>query len=100
MAAKVRAARDYLEQRGVGGRHAQRFGFGFAPDNRGKLQKRAEADSATTMLVEAGLLIKAEDDKEPYDRFRGRLMFPIRDRARTRASPLAAASSATASPNI
>jgi DNA primase len=30
-------------------------------------------------LVEAGLLIKPEDDKEPYDRFRGRLMFPIRD---------------------
>ena len=30
------------------------------------------------MLVEAGLLI-AVDDKEPYDRFRGRLMIPIRD---------------------
>ena len=40
--------------------------------------RRRSRHSATTKLVEAGLLIPVED-KEPYDRFRGRLMIPIRD---------------------
>ena len=72
------AARDYLQQRGVGAEIRKRFGFGLAPDNRGKL-RGALKKFGNDKLVEAGLLIKPEDDKEPYDRFRGRLMFPIRD---------------------
>jgi DNA primase len=72
------AARDYLLRRGVGPETKAAFGFGFAPDSRGKL-KVALKKFGNDKLIEAGLLIKPEEDKEPYDRFRGRLMFPIRD---------------------
>jgi DNA primase len=72
------AARDYLQQRQVGMETRRRFGFGLAPDSRGKL-KSALKKFGNDKLIEAGLLIKPEDDREPYDRFRGRLMFPIRD---------------------
>lgn len=76
------AARAYLDRRGIGERERRAFGLGFAPDSRGRL-KTALAKAGDAKLVEAGLLI-AVDDKEPYDRFRGRLMIPIRDpRGRT-----------------
>jgi DNA primase len=70
-------ARAYLEKRGFTKKSIQDFGLGFAPDSRAKL-KRALSRYEVPMLVEAGLLIAVED-KEPYDRFRGRLMIPIRD---------------------
>ena len=72
-------ARAYLDKRGVSEASRRRFGFGFAPDSRGKL-RTALKRFGPEMLIEAGLLIVPEDDREPYDRFRGRLMFPIRDR--------------------
>ncbi|MET0240884.1 MAG: DNA primase [Sphingobium sp.] len=76
-------ARDYLNKRGFTAETIQRFGFGYAPDSRGKL-KAALADYDEAMLVEAGMLIQPEADanggrRESYDRFRGRLMIPIRD---------------------
>jgi DNA primase len=72
-------ARAYLEKRGIAESTRRRFGFGFAPDSRGKL-RTALKDFGNEKLVESGLLILPEDEREPYDRFRGRLMFPIRDR--------------------
>jgi DNA primase len=72
-------ARAYLEKRGITERTRRRFGFGFAPDGRGKL-RTALKDFGNAALVEVGLLVAPDDDREPYDRFRGRLMFPIRDR--------------------
>jgi len=72
-------ARAYLDKRGVSEASRRRFGFGFAPDSRGKL-RTALKRFGPEKLIEAGLLIVPEDDREPYDRFRGRLMFPIRDR--------------------
>ena len=75
-------ARAVLEKRGVSANTAREFGLGFAPDSRGKL-KAALASFGDPMLVEAGMLIQVEG-KDPYDRFRGRLMIPIRDpRGRT-----------------
>jgi DNA primase len=71
-------ARAYLQRRGIAEATRKRFGFGYAPDSRGKL-KAALKQFGNDKLVEAGLLIEAEG-KEPYDRFRGRLTFPIRDR--------------------
>tara|TARA_R110000782_G_scaffold167129_8_gene259254 strand:- start:4254 stop:6113 length:1860 start_codon:yes stop_codon:yes gene_type:complete len=72
-------ARAYLEKRGITDATRRAFGFGFAPDSRGKL-KTALKDFPEALLIEAGLLIQPEDrDREPYDRFRGRLMIPIRD---------------------
>jgi DNA primase len=70
-------ARAYLEQRGISDATRRKFHFGFAPDARARL-KSALASFGTEQLVEVGLLIEAEG-KDPYDRFRGRLMFPIRD---------------------
>ncbi len=70
-------ARAYLTQRGVSDELTTRFGLGLAPDSRGKLRS-ALARFGDAMLVEAGLLIEV-DDKEPYDRFRNRVMIPIRD---------------------
>ncbi|MDB5685504.1 MAG: primase, partial [Rhizorhabdus sp.] len=71
------AARAYVKKRGIDDRLARAFGIGFAPDSRGKL-KTALASHGNDKLIETGLLISVED-KEPYDRFRGRLMIPIRD---------------------
>jgi DNA primase len=76
-------ARAYLERRGVSEGAIKTFCFGFAPDSRSKL-KAALNSFGIDRLVETGLLIapEAEEGKpkgEPYDRFRGRLMIPIRD---------------------
>ena len=76
-------ARAYLAERGLSAATVEKFGFGFAPDSRTRL-KAALASFGIGRLVEAGLLIAPEADKgkgqpEPYDRFRGRLMIPIRD---------------------
>nr|WP_294850875.1 DNA primase [uncultured Sphingomonas sp.] len=71
-------ARAYLKQRGISAATQKKFGFGFAPDSRGKL-KAALSDIGNEKLVEAGLLIQPDEGKEPYDRFRGRLTYPIRD---------------------
>ncbi|MBC3942496.1 DNA primase [Sphingomonas albertensis] len=77
-------ARALLDRRGIRPETARAFGIGFAPDSRGKL-KTALKDYGDPMLVESGMLISVEG-KDPYDRFRGRLMIPIRDpRGRTMA---------------
>lgn len=70
-------AREYLARRGISEATRKAFGFGLAPDSRSAL-KEALKKFPTAMLVESGMLISVED-KEPYDRFRGRLMIPIRD---------------------
>ncbi len=70
-------ARAYLATRGFDAHTLQRFGFGYAPEGRQAL-KAALARYPEEMLTEAGLRILV-DDKEPYDRFRGRLMLPIED---------------------
>jgi DNA primase len=73
------AARDYLKRRDIDPALVARFGLGLAPDNRTAL-KRALAHLGEDQLVETGMLIQPEEDgKESYDRFRGRLMIPIRD---------------------
>ncbi len=75
-------ARDYLAKRGISEDIQTKFGFGFAPDGRGNIAKALDGFPADK-LIEAGLLISV-DGKAPYDRFRGRLMIPIRDaRGRT-----------------
>ena len=70
-------ARAYLEKRGIRAETVKAFGIGYAPDSKSKL-KAALKHLGEDRLVEAGLLISV-DDKEPYDRFRGRIMIPIRD---------------------
>jgi DNA primase len=72
------AARAYLQQRGITDATRRKFAFGFAPDARGRLRTALKAHG-DEKLVEAGLLIAPDDGKQPYDRFRGRLTYPIRD---------------------
>lgn len=67
----------YLAKRGITSKTIAEFGFGFSPESRSKLRE-ALSSFGDAMLIEAGLLISV-DGKEPYDRFRGRLMIPIRD---------------------
>ncbi len=68
---------EYLKGRGLTGATAAHFALGYAPDDWQGLQ--AAFDSyQDPRLVEAGLVIEAEGKR--YDRFRGRIMFPIRDR--------------------
>ena len=58
------------------------FRLGFSPDSRDGLIGALKREGATIdKIVEAGLAIQPEDaGREPYDRFRGRVMFPINDR--------------------
>ncbi|EQB02328.1 DNA primase [Sphingobium quisquiliarum P25] len=71
-------AREYLKRRGIGEATQRAFGFGFSADSKGKL-KGALGEFGEAMLIEAGLLIDPDGERESYDRFRGRLMLPIRD---------------------
>jgi DNA primase len=71
-------ARAYLKQRGIAESILKSFGFGFAPDARTRL-KSALKQVQPEQLIEAGLVIEPDGEREPYDRFRGRLMIPIRD---------------------
>ena len=67
---------DYLKRRGITGQTAARFALGYAPDAWQPLRSVFD-DYDDARLVEAGLVI-AESGKR-YDRFRGRVMFPIRN---------------------
>ncbi|AJD53367.1 DNA primase [Thalassospira sp. SN3W] len=73
---------EYFRRRGLDDKTIADFRLGFAPDNRGALKaalKREEFDES--LMIEAGLLIEPEDQgRQTYDRFRGRVMFPILDR--------------------
>jgi len=72
-------AKDYLTQRGIKLEIAEHFGLGYAPDSWDSLQKYLyKKNYEQEDLVTAGLLIKSEKGSY-YDRFRGRLIFPLRD---------------------
>ena len=67
----------YLKERGLTGAIARDFGIGFAPSGWDRLKTALDAFGAER-LVDAGLLAK-NDTGRTYDRFRQRIMFPIRD---------------------
>ncbi|MBU3600379.1 DNA primase [Polynucleobacter sp. 30F-ANTBAC] len=71
---------DYLKRRGLSGEIAKRFGMGYAPDAWQGLEAvfgTYGEDALANVLVEAGLVIQSESKR--YDRFRDRIMFPIRN---------------------
>ncbi len=71
---------DYLKGRGMDGKVAKQFGIGFAPagwDNLIKSLGLTDTDQAH--LERSGMLIRHEQKDSLYDRFRDRIMFPIRD---------------------
>ncbi len=67
---------DYLKQRGVSGDTAKRFGIGYAPAGWSHLLDKL---GEPKLLEQAGLAIRRDDRSGYYDRFRERVMFPIRD---------------------
>ncbi|NAZ92627.1 DNA primase [Vibrio toranzoniae] len=75
-----RPAIEYLKNRGLSGEIVQKFGIGYVADEWDLVRKNfGQQKEAQDMLVTGGMLI--ENDKgNRYDRFRGRVMFPIRDR--------------------
>ncbi|MEE4670806.1 DNA primase [Pseudomonas alliivorans] len=75
-----RAAVDYLKGRGLSGEIARDFGLGFAPPGWDNLYKHLSSDSLQQkVMIDAGLLIENAETGKRYDRFRDRVMFPIRD---------------------
>jgi DNA primase len=85
------SARAYLQKRGIDSETMRAFGLGLAPDSKSRL-KSALGDIGIAKLIDTGLLIQPEaataspsggsqsgTPREAYDRFRARLMFPIRD---------------------
>ena len=75
-----KAAREYLEKRGLPEDQWERFGLGYAPNDReGLKQALVQRGARPGDLVETGMLIAPEGGGQPYDRFRDRLMFPILD---------------------
>jgi len=73
-------ARQYLEGRGIGRETAQAFRLGYAPEGWDHLLGAARKDGhAVESLLAAGLAIPRQNGPGHYDRFRGRLIFPIAD---------------------
>ncbi len=73
---KSEPAKEYLKKRGVNGETAKTFGIGLAPESWDALT-RLFPDPRHAL--DAGLLIEREGRDGVYDRFRNRIMFPIRD---------------------
>ena len=69
---------DYLKGRGLSGHVAARFGLGYAPDEWNALEAVFDADYGGAPMLSTGLVIDGEKGRR-YDRFRGRVTFPIRD---------------------
>jgi DNA primase len=79
---EAEVARDYLQRRGIDAEWMQKFGLGYSPDAwDAAIQWGARLQIPVAQLELAGLVIAKENTSPPqyYDRFRGRLMFPIRD---------------------
>ncbi len=72
------AAIEYLKRRGLTGQTAARFALGYSPDAWQPLREAFDSYE-DPKLVEAGLVIVGDEGRR-YDRFRGRVMFPIRNR--------------------
>ena len=72
--------REYLESRAITQETIDRFRIGFAPEGWDNLLRAAARDNVPLEMLEAaGLVVRREDASGYYDRFRGRVMFPILD---------------------
>ena len=77
---KSKVAIDYLKDRGLSGQIVQKFGIGYVADEWDLVRKNfGQTPQTQDMLISGGMLIE-NDNGNRYDRFRGRVMFPIRDR--------------------
>ncbi len=76
--AHARSAREYLEKREISDEIVKKFHIGFAPDSWDALLSLLKEKGADEKLIEeSGLVSKNEEKNRVYDRFRGRIMFPV-----------------------
>src|SRR5215203_3527677 len=77
---KAKAAREYLEGRGISEEVQKRFRLGFAPDSWNALLDHLKEKGADEKLIEQSGLVSVNEEKDRvFDRFRGRIMFPVLD---------------------
>src|SRR3954469_20445440 len=73
-------ARDYLTGRGIKADTQKEFRMGYAPAERFSLKEHlGKQGISVSLMIEAGLLVAADDIPVPYDRFRDRVIIPIHD---------------------
>lgn len=73
-------ARDYLERRGIDPDASERFGLGWAPESWNQFSEAAARHGiGTDLLLMLGLVKEPTRGRDPYDAFRGRIIFPIED---------------------
>ncbi|WP_456386926.1 DNA primase [Profundibacter sp.] len=86
--ANAAVAREYLAGRGLSDAAQDRWEIGFAPNARlGVFAHLTGKGIAPDLVIDAGLAARPDNGRDPYDRFRDRIIFPIRD-ARGRAIAL------------
>lgn len=72
--------RQYLAERGLSAESIAQWHLGFSPESWDWILQRAEAQRANTRILESiGILTRGAGSSRPYDRFRGRVLFSIRD---------------------
>ncbi|HEX4900468.1 MAG TPA: DNA primase, partial [Pyrinomonadaceae bacterium] len=77
---EAKSARDYLQQREISDETRKTFRLGFAPDSWDALSSHLrQKGAAQDQIDKSGLVARKEDTGRTYDRFRGRLMFPVMD---------------------
>ncbi|MDN5569045.1 MAG: DNA primase, partial [Paracoccus sp. (in: a-proteobacteria)] len=73
-------ARDYLDRRGLDAAALERFEIGFAPDSRQALTAALrDKGFDESLIIQSGMSAKPDNGGAIYDRFRDRIIFPIRD---------------------
>ena len=73
-------ALEYLKKRGLSSDAIERFEIGFAPADQTTLtQKLIDKGYDLDAIIETGMSVKSDESNRLYDRFRARIMFPIRD---------------------
>ena len=73
-------AQAYMKKRQLNKEWQVMFQIGFAPNNANQLEKHLSAKNISVeKMIEAGLVAKSDDGKKTYDRFRNRIIFPIKD---------------------
>lgn len=75
---QARGGRDFLRERGFDGEIAGRYGVGYAPDSWDALLRHMRGKGFTEAEISAAGLV-SQGQRGHYDRFRGRLLWPIRD---------------------
>lgn len=77
---KAKAAREYLKSRGISDEIQKQFRIGFSPDSWNALLDHLKGKGADEKLIEQSGLVSVNEEKDRvFDRFRGRIMFPVLD---------------------